>query len=200
MEELGKSVEELQNRLKSLEAQVQEIREMLPRTVVSEEKEASPPRTVIVEEREEPWEVVEIEKVMKKWYDAVKKEVIVSASRDEHGGWVNTSVVESLTKLPIDKVVFLLSPFSNEQRLKILLQLCEYPKSATDLTNATGLQGGQLYHHLEELMGARYIEKPYKGKYYLTDIGRWAFYNILHTAQHLGKSYRREKELESGST
>jgi hypothetical protein len=37
------------------------------------------------------------------------------ASRNEQGGWVNTSSMRALSRLPMDKVMFLLSPFSNEQ-------------------------------------------------------------------------------------
>jgi len=172
MEELAKTVEDLQKRIGHLEAIVRKLEES-QHLVTTEDG------------RKEPWEVVEIESVMKKWYAAAGEPVIVSATRDEQGGWVNTSPIRGLMKLPLDKVTFLLSPFSSEQRLKILLLLHEYPKSSTDISNATGLEGGQLYHHIEELMEANYMEKVYKGKYRLTGIGRWALYNVLITAQHL---------------
>lgn len=188
MEELAKTIEGLRQRIEHLEAIVQKLEE--PRHLVTME-----------DGRKEPWEVVEIENVMKKWYAAVGEPVIVSATRDEQGGWVNTSAVRGLMKLPLDKVVFILSPFSSEQRLKILLLLHEYPKSSTDLSNATGLEGGQLYHHIEELVNAKYVEKVYKGKYRLTDIGGWALYNVLNTAQHLinfpgGRGLEPEPESE----
>jgi DNA-binding transcriptional ArsR family regulator len=188
MEELAKSFEDLQQRLEHLEAKVQKLEES--RNLVTME-----------DGRKEPWEVVEIEKVMKKWYAAVGEPVIVSATRDKQGGWVNTSPIKALTQLPMDKVVFLLSPFSSEQRLKILLLLHEYPRSSTDLSNATGLEGGPLYHHIEELIEAKYMEKVYKGKYCLTDIGRWALFNVLSTAQHLinfpgGRGLEPEPEPE----
>ena len=172
MEELTKTVEVLQKRIEHLEDIVQKLEES-QHLVTTEDG------------RKEPWEVAEIERIMKKWYTEAGQPVIVSATRDEQGGWVNTGGIRALMKLPLDKVVFLLSPFSSEQRLKILLLLHEYPKSSTDLSNATGLEGGQLYHHIEELMEAKYVEKVYKGKYRLTDIGKWALYNVLNTAQHL---------------
>ncbi|MBO3804150.1 MAG: helix-turn-helix transcriptional regulator [Candidatus Brockarchaeota archaeon] len=171
MDELTGKLGELELRISKLESRIQEL-------------EASK-ESAVVEGGEEPWEAAEIGKVVKKWYDAVKRGVIVSATREELGGWANASEVQSLTKLPLDRVVFLLSPFSSEQRLRILLLLLEYPKASTDLSKTTGFEGGQLYHHLEELMEAKYVEKVYKGKYRLTEMGRWALYNVLNTAQHL---------------
>ena len=174
MESQAGTVKNIDERLKILEVKVQEIINSLE-TPDTEEKTS------------EPWEVTEIGKVMTKWYKFAGEGVMVSASRDKDWGWINTSPIKTLTELPIEKAMFLLSPFANEQRLKILLELSEYSKSATDLSNATKLHGGQLYHHLETLMDAKYVEKVYKGKYRLTSIGRWAFLNVLHTAHHLSR-------------
>lgn len=173
MESSTKSNEDIWARLKVLEDKVQKIMDNIE---ISD----------TIDKNEKPWEVVEIGKVMTKWYNSTHEGVIVSASREKNSGWVNTSTFRMLTELPIEKVMFLLSPFASEQRIKILFQLFEHPKSATDLNNTTGLQGGQLYHHLEMLVEAKYIEKVYKGQYRLTSIGRWAFLNTLHTAHHLG--------------
>jgi len=189
--ELSRTLDELKQKISDLESQVQEIREK--------------PSRVTVRESEEEW-VEEIEGIVEKWFARVKHPVIVSACRGEElleghrkskpWSWVNGGSIEDLTQLPTDKVMFLLSPFSSDQRLKILLLLEKYPKSSTDLTNALGFQGGQLYHHLDELMKAKYIEKVYKGKYCLTSLGRWGLYNALLTAKILLSFMEKGQESE----
>jgi len=178
IDKLSRTLDKLEQRMKALESHIQEA-------------EQTPSRGGVVDEN---W-VKEIEGIMEKWFAHVKQPVIVSACRGEElieghrkpkpWSWANGAPIGDLTELPTDKVMSLLSPFSSDQRLNILLLLEKHPKSSTDLTNALGIQGGQLYHHLDELMDAKYIEKAYKGKYCLTSLGRWGLYNSLLTAKIL---------------
>jgi len=186
VEELIESIENLQHKVKDLETRLQKISRLL--LITGSEHEGP----------EEPV-TIEISNTITKWFNDVKQEVIVIASRDKHGLSITTSTLKELAQLPLDRVVFRLVPFSNEQRLKILLLLDEYPKSSTDLSNATGLQGGQLYHHLDELIGAQYVEKEYKGKYRLTEGGRSALYSALLISKHSVTTPKMEHEKsESG--
>lgn len=190
--QLSRTLDELKQRISDLESQVREIRQT--------------PFRATVMEGEWDW-VDEIEGIMEKWFARERRPVIISACRAEQffeghqapkpWSWVNGGPIEDLTQIPPDKVMFLLSPFSSDQRLKILLLLEKYPRSSTDLTNALGFQGGQLYHHLDELMKAKYIEKVYKGKYSLTNLGRWGLYNSLLTAKILLSFMEKEQEPES---
>ncbi|RLF04121.1 MAG: hypothetical protein DRK00_07415 [Thermoprotei archaeon] len=69
------------------------------------------------------------------------------------------------------RIVRALAPLTNENRVKILLSLLEGPKSASELAQETGLEGGPLYHHIKELMLAGYVESPERGVYVLTTSG-----------------------------
>ena len=190
IDKLSRTLDKLEQRMKALESQIQEA-------------EQTPSRRGVVDEN---W-VKEMEGIMEEWFAHVKRPVIVSACRGEElseghrkprpWSWINGGPIEDLIKLPTDKVMSLLSPFSSDQRLNILLLLEKYPKSSTDLTNALGIQGGQLYHHLDELMGVKYIEKAYKGKYCLTSLGRWGLYNALLTAKILLSFMEKEQRSES---
>jgi len=189
--ELSRILDELKQRISVLESQVQEMRQMPSATLW---------------EGEFYW-VDELKEFMEKWFASARRPVIVSACRGEQfyeghrapqpWSFINGGPIDDMTKIPTDKVTFLLSPFSSDQRLKILLLLEKYPRSSTDLTNALGFQGGQLYHHLDELMKAKYIEKVYKGKYSLTDLGRWGLYNSLLTARILLSFMERGHEQGS---
>lgn len=70
-----------------------------------------------------------------------------------------------------NRVVRVVSPLTNEKRVRMLLSLLEGPKTASELAEEVGLEGGPLYHHLRELMLAGYVESPERGKYVLTGSG-----------------------------
>jgi len=84
-------------------------------------------------------------------------------------------------------VARLLSPFSNEQRILILKTLIDGSRTSSELTQATGLEGGQLYHHLKELALAEFIEQEQRGIYALTEKGRHALLTTLAMAMTLEK-------------
>ena len=68
----------------------------------------------------------------------------------------------------------LLSPLAHESRIRLMQALFKGPKGASDLTEATDLKGGNLYHHLKELIYAAYVKEA-DGGYALTDLGRQLF-------------------------
>ena len=69
------------------------------------------------------------------------------------------------------KVERMLSPLAHESRVRILQALMVSPLSSSALSEATGLRGGNLYHHLKELLHSSYVcEKD--GAYALTSLGR----------------------------
>jgi hypothetical protein len=70
-------------------------------------------------------------------------------------GWDFKDILKCSPK----RMAKLLSPFSNEQRIRILKMLLEGDKLSSELIQTTGLEGGQLYHHLKELALAEYIEQ-----------------------------------------
>ena len=69
------------------------------------------------------------------------------------------------------KVERMLSPLAHESRVRILQALMASPLGSSGLSEATGLRGGNLYHHLRELLHSSYVcEKD--SAYALTALGR----------------------------
>jgi len=95
--------------------------------------------------------------------------------------------MESILKCSPKRIANLLSPFSNGQRILILKTLIEADKSSSELSQMTGLEGGQLYHHLKELALAEYIEQKERGIYTLTEKGQMASLTVLAMAMTLEK-------------
>ncbi len=60
---------------------------------------------------------------------------------------------------------------ASEARLAILCELQAGPRSTSDLTSSTGLERGQLYHHLRDLFMQGLVEQPERGRYHLTGRG-----------------------------
>jgi DNA-binding transcriptional ArsR family regulator len=69
------------------------------------------------------------------------------------------------------KVERLLSPLAHEGRVKIMQAMYLDALTPSELTDATGFQGGSLYHHLKELRYAEYVAHE-DGRYRLTPLGR----------------------------
>jgi len=101
--------------------------------------------------------------------------------------------VESILRCSPKRVAKLLSPFSSEQRILILKTLIKGDRSSSELSRETGLEGGQLYHHLKELALAEYIELKERGIYALTEKGQVALLTVLAMACTLEKRVAPEE-------
>jgi len=64
----------------------------------------------------------------------------------------------------------ILSPLAHEARVRLMQGMFDGPKSPEELSEATGLAGGNLHEHLSELTAATYVVKT-KGAYDLTPLG-----------------------------
>jgi DNA-binding transcriptional ArsR family regulator len=80
--------------------------------------------------------------------------------------WIGWAVAEDdessgepshVTETPAANVERMLAPLAHESRIRILQTLYRAPKSSGELSEATGLKGGNLYYHLKELMHAAYV-------------------------------------------
>jgi DNA-binding transcriptional ArsR family regulator len=60
---------------------------------------------------------------------------------------------------------------SNPARIRALKLLAADDRSAKDLGEAIGLEGGPLYHHLKALAGARLIVQPERSRYRISPLG-----------------------------
>lgn len=58
-----------------------------------------------------------------------------------------------------EKISTILEIFTNPRRIRIIKNLIAKPLHANEISQATGLVGGQLYHHLNILEDANFIEK-----------------------------------------
>jgi len=64
----------------------------------------------------------------------------------------------------------MLSPLAHEARVRLMQTMYDGPKSAAQLSEASGMRGGNLYYHLKELLHASYA-KEVEGGYDLTPLG-----------------------------
>ncbi len=66
-------------------------------------------------------------------------------------------IAEQQVETPASHVERILSPLAHEARIRLLQILYSGPKSSSELTELTGLKGGNLHYHLKELMYADYV-------------------------------------------
>ena len=71
---------------------------------------------------------------------------------------------------PASHVERLLAPLAHGARIGILQLLYGGPRTSGELTELTGLKGGNLHYHLKELAYAHYVEQK-EGRYGLTGLG-----------------------------
>lgn len=77
-----------------------------------------------------------------------------------------------------------LRPVSNEVRLTVLKELHTQPRRFTYLSNATGMEGGNLRFHLNQLVSAGLVGQEKRGgKYLLTEKGRIIFEQLSRVFQ-----------------
>ncbi len=77
-----------------------------------------------------------------------------------------------------------ISPLSSEQRVSILkILLRERPCPVSKIAEETGMEGGELYHHLKELLRHQYINLVERGVYSITPKGEIALIMNLGMAK-----------------
>jgi len=96
------------------------------------------------------------------------------------------------------KVERLLSPLANASRIDLMLAMFKVPRSSSELSDSTGLKGGNLYYHLRELVHAGYVREA-EGAYTLTDLGRQLLLTFASIASQAVKD-RGEQGLAVGQT
>jgi len=95
-----------------------------------------------------------------------------------------------------ERVAKLVAPLSSRQRVAILKALIEGPKTPSELSRITGMRGGELYHHLKELIRSGYVEARGRGVYALTFKGEAVFSVVAGLASHLEPPTDEELEEE----
>ncbi|MFX0072834.1 MAG: winged helix-turn-helix domain-containing protein [Candidatus Hermodarchaeota archaeon] len=83
-------------------------------------------------------------------------------------------------EIPENKLLKVLSPLANIQRLRILKSLRKYPKAFTELEKELNLKSGHLQFHLTSLLDSGYIiQQESRGKYHISSIGVNAIETLL---------------------
>jgi len=98
----------------------------------------------------------------------------ISIANAQIGGFANgtsTCVVHTPDDINEDAMATALDVFSNPRRIKVLKVLIGNPLTGSEITQQTGLVGGQLYHHLSILENAQLIRKD-GDKYAIEDIAQ----------------------------
>jgi len=75
------------------------------------------------------------------------------------GTSMSSSCIDSFDSINEEGLSAALEVFTNPRRINILKVLMSQPLTATEITQKTGLVGGQLYHHLSNLENAGLIIK-----------------------------------------
>ncbi|MEW6751621.1 MAG: winged helix-turn-helix domain-containing protein [Candidatus Latescibacterota bacterium] len=75
-----------------------------------------------------------------------------------------------VTRTPAASVKRLLSPLAHEGRIRLMQAMHDGPKGSGQLSELTGLKGGNLYYHLKELLHGGYVRDE-GGLYDLTLFG-----------------------------
>ncbi len=94
------------------------------------------------------------------------------------------------------QVLRFLTPFSSKERMCLMRAMFEEEHGPKELTEATGLTSGQVYHHLKVLRSVGYAEKPKPGYYRLSFMGRCAYALVTAVATHLDEPYFRQMKEE----
>ncbi len=104
--------------------------------------------------------------------------VLESRGDTEWSSMVGVSSETDLGKMlrPDDEIVAFASAFTNPGRLKIMRAVARGSRTAAELAEETGLVGGQLYHHLKELVHGGFVLQEERGSYVLSPkIGKPAY-------------------------
>lgn len=137
------SVEE---RLRKLEERVSEIEQLINKIIEGMPKKAT---------KEPPYKEIR-ELLLKKYGKIYVKEFICLCYTGKFGWDLILSPKEAL-KVGTRRVSSVSEVLANEYRVKILRALYEKSRTSKELSDITGLEGGQLYHHLRILTQNRFV-------------------------------------------
>ncbi|MCL1786426.1 MAG: winged helix-turn-helix domain-containing protein [Defluviitaleaceae bacterium] len=106
-------------------------------------------------------EIQDIFKDMGKNHGTVLASTVVGIAYTRGGfaGNVGTCVCHTVDEIPEEALATALDVFSNPRRITVLKALMRQPLTGSEISQKTGLVGGQLYHHLSILENAGLIHK-----------------------------------------
>jgi len=175
------SVEE---RLHKLEERVSKIEQLVSKIVEEAPKKAA---------KEPPYEEIR-ELLIRKYGKIYEKEFICLACYTNKFGWNLLLSPKDALGVDARRVSSVSEALANEYRVKILRALYEKSRTSKELSDITGLEGGQLYHHLRILTQNRFVVVGRRGEYSITVKGATALMVLSALAKVLVPP--PEEELE----
>lgn len=104
--------------------------------------------------------------------------------------WSHTFTYEEVYSIAPKSVVGLVAPLASEQRIAILRILLKHGQvNVARISKETGLEGGELYHHLKELLRRGFIRSLKRGVYAITTKGEISLIMVSGLASWLEPSY-----------
>ena len=175
------SVEE---RLSKLEERVSRIEQLLSKIVRESRREAA---------KKPPYKEIR-ELLIRKYGETYEKEFICLACYTDKFGWDLLLSPKDALKVDARRVSSVSEVLANEYRVNILRALYEKSRTSKELSDITGLEGGQLYHHLRILIQNRFVVMGKRGEYSITVKGAAALMVLSALAEVLVPP--PEEELE----
>jgi len=114
-------------------------------------------------------------------------------AEDIEGGKISAGFYDPSAAAKVERM---LSPLAHEARIKLMQAMFRSGRNSSDLSEAVGIKGGNLYYHLKELVHAGYVRAE-KGEYELTDLGRQLLLTLTCIAAQAVKD-RGEEGLAVG--
>lgn len=107
--------------------------------------------------------------------------------------WSHTFTDEEVYSIDPKSIVELIAPLTSEQRINILRTLLRHRQTnMTQISKETGLEGGELYHHLKELLRRGFIKSVRRGVYTITMKGEISLIMVSGLASWLEPQYSEE--------
>ncbi|RLE58276.1 MAG: hypothetical protein DRJ35_08175 [Thermoprotei archaeon] len=107
--------------------------------------------------------------------------------------WSHTFTDEDVYSIDPKSIVELIAPLTSEQRINILRTLLKHRQTnMTQISKETGLEGGELYHHLKELLRRGFIKTIRRGVYTITMKGEISLIIVSGLASWLEPQYSEE--------
>ena len=148
-EEIKEALQKLQEKVESLEKENKELKNGEKGKEPEENK-----KHIEILENIKNYAVQELEKIFEENKSITAASICVSRSNTIHskGTNVTSTCIKSFDEINEEKISGALEVFINPRRIAILKALISNQSlTATEISQKTGLVGGQLYHHLASL-------------------------------------------------
>ena len=126
--------------------------------------------------------------------------LLESREGKERSSMVGAASETDLGKMLVsdEEMVAFASAFTNSGRLKIMRAVSRSGRTSAELSEETGLVGGQLYHHLKELVRGGFVLQQDRNSYVLSpQIGKSAYLGmhlLARTVARAAEKWGRRKE------